>query len=52
MEAYQKDYDEKFFIFESMKTMIEQEYVRTQVDNPLSWVLDYHTNTITVTVEE
>ena len=51
-EAYQKDYDDKFFTFESMKTMIEREYVRTNVDNPINWVLDYNTNTITVTVED
>ena len=51
-KAYQKDYDEKFFAFESMKTMVEREYIHTKIDNPINWVLDYSTNIITVTVED
>ena len=50
--AYQKEYEDKFFAFESAKTEVEKEYVRTAVSSPASWVLDYNTNIITVTVEE
>jgi len=50
--AYQKEYEDKFFAFESAKTEIEKEYVRTAISNPANWVLDYNTNIITVTVEE
>lgn len=50
MAAYQKEYDEKFFAFESAKTAIEREYVRTKVDKPLNWSLDYHTNIITINI--
>jgi hypothetical protein len=52
MAAYQKEYENKFFAFEEAKTDIEREYVRKAVKNPLNWTLDYHTNIITVTVEE
>lgn len=52
MDAYQKEYENKFFAFEEAKSDIEREYVRKAVKNPLNWTLDYHTNIITVTVEE
>ncbi len=47
-EAYQKEYDDKYFVFEEAKAKIEKEYVRTVVSNPVSWSLDYHTNVVTI----
>lgn len=52
MAAYQKQYEDKFFAFESAKTEIERDYVRKAVKNPLNWSLDYHTNIITITTED
>lgn len=49
---YQKDYDDKYFVFEQAKSKIEQEYVRKAVDNPVSWSLDYHTNVVTIVTPE
>lgn len=49
MDAYQKEYDDKFFAFEQAKGRIEHEYVRTVVANPVSWSLDYNTNVVTIT---
>lgn len=51
MQAYQKEYNDKFFAFEQAKSRIEKEYVRPVVANPISWSLDYNTNVITI-VEE
>lgn len=51
-KAYQKEYDEKYFAFEQAKSRIEQEYVRTAVENPVSWSLDYHTNVVTIVTPE
>ena len=50
--AYQKEYDEKFFAFEQAKSNIERNYVRTTVNNPQSWVLDYNTGEVTITLED
>lgn len=52
MAAYQKEYDEKYFAFEQAKGIVEKEYVRKAVKNPLNWSLDYHTNIVTITVED
>ena len=52
MDAYQKEYDDKFFAFEQAKGDIEREYVRKAVKNPLNWSLNYHTNMITINVED
>lgn len=51
-EAYQKEYDDKFFAFEQAKQRIEKEYVRPVVANPISWSLDYNTNIISVVTLE
>lgn len=50
--AYQKEYDNKFFAFETAKSEIEKQYVRPAVSNPVSWALDYETNIITIEVED
>ena len=50
--AYQKEYDDKFFAFEEAKSVIEREYVRKAVPNPISWSLDYHTNVVTIITPE
>ena len=52
MAAYQKDYDDKYFAFEQAKSELEREYVRKAVSNPINWSLDYHTNIVTITVED
>ena len=52
MAAYQKDYDDKYFAFEQAKSNIESNYVRKAVSNPINWSLDYHTNIVTITVED
>lgn len=52
MAAYQKDYDDKYFAFEQAKSNIENNYVRKAVSNPIHWSLDYHTNIVTITVED
>lgn len=50
--AYQKDYDDKFFAFEQAKSVVERDYVRKAVENPVSWSLDYHTNVVTIVTQE
>ena len=52
MASYQKEYENKFFAFEQAKSEIEREYVRKATKNPLNWSLDYHTNIITINVED
>ena len=40
--AYQKEYDDKFFEFEQMKSLIEKEYVQPTANNKaINWNLDY-----------
>ena len=40
--AYQKEYDDKFFEFEQMKSLIEKEYVQPTANNKaINWSLDY-----------
>ena len=51
-EAYQKEYDDKFFAFEQAKQKIEKEYVRPAVANPVSWSLDYNTNVVSIVTME
>lgn len=52
MAVYQKEYDDKYFAFESAKGDLEREYVRKAVSNPLNWSLDYHTNIVTINMED
>ena len=40
--AYQKEYDDKFFEFEQMKSFIEKKYVQPTANNKaINWSLDY-----------
>lgn len=51
--AYQKEYDEKYFLFESLKSNIEKDFVMPASNNKASnWALDYATNKITITIDE
>ena len=50
--AYQKDYDDKYFKFQQMKAKIEKDYVRTNVENPVSWSLNYNTNVVTIVTKQ
>lgn len=52
LEAYQKEYEDKFLAFEQAKSNIEQNYVRTAVAKPINWNLDYSTNIVTITAED
>ena len=47
-DAYQADYDAKFFAFEQAKQEIEREFVRATVKNPKSWTLDYNTRILSI----
>ena len=46
---YQKDYDEKYFLFQKEKQKIEEKYVKPNVktDNYI-WHLNYYTNVLTI----
>lgn len=46
--AYQADYDAKFFAFEQAKQEIERDFVRVTVKNPKNWTLDYHTKILSI----
>ena len=48
-QAYQKEYDEKYFAFEQAKSMIDKKYVIPNVkDNGLNWNLDYSSCKLTI----
>jgi len=50
---YQKEYDEKYFEFEQVKTIIEKEYVIPATDGKaLNWSLDYHTCVVSITLPD
>lgn len=50
---YQKEYDEKYFEFEQVKTIIEKEYVMPATDGKaLNWSLDYHTCVVSITLPD
>lgn len=50
---YQKEYDEKYFEFEQVKTIIEKEYVMPATDGKaLNWSLDYHTCIVSITLPD
>lgn len=52
-QQYQKDYEEKMFIFETIKTELEKEYIIPKIKSKnYNWKLDYNKNIITVTEEE
>lgn len=53
MAEYQKEYDEKFMLFEKAKSKIESEYVKPNAgEKALNWTLDYNTCIVTITVNE
>lgn len=52
-QQYQKDYEEKMFIFETIKTELEKEYIIPKIKSKnYNWKLDYNKNIITVIEEE
>ena len=52
-KQYQKDYEEKLFIFETTKTELVKNYIEPKIKNKkYNWSLDYNTYTITVTEQE
>lgn len=52
-DRYQKEYDEKYFAFETAKTEIEKNYVIPATGGrKCNWSLDYATNIITITFVE
>ena len=52
-EAYQKDYDNKFFAFESAKNELETMYVQPAVNNKaLNWNLNYQDCKVTITIDD
>lgn len=52
-DRYQKEYDEKYFSFETAKGEIEKQYVLPATNGrKCNWTLDYGTNIITVTYLE
>lgn len=51
--AYQKDYDDKYFLFESLKNKIEKDFVIPASEGKANnWSLDYETNQLTITINE
>lgn len=52
-QQYQKDYEEKMFIFETIKTELEKEYIIPKIKSKnYNWKLNYNKNIITVIEEE
>ena len=53
MAQYQKEYDEKFMLFEKAKNKLETNYVQPAANNKaINWQLDYETCEITITVND
>ena len=53
ISQYQKEYDEKYFAFEKVKSQIEKEYVMPAAEGKASnWSLDYDSCAITITINE
>ena len=51
--AYQKEYDEKYFLFENSKSNIEKDFVMPASGGKAnSWTLDYNTREITIIYNE
>lgn len=51
-QAYQKEYDEKYFAFEQAKSMIEKKYVTPNAkENGLNWNLDYNSCKLFITLK-
>ena len=52
-QQYQKEYDEKYFSFETAKMEIEKNYVKPLIkDKTCNWSLDYSSCIITITLQE
>lgn len=50
---YQKEYDEKYFEFEQVKSIIEKEYVMPATEGKASnWSLDYSSCVVTITLPD
>lgn len=50
---YQKEYDEKYFEFEQVKSTIEKEYVMPATGGKASnWSLDYSSCVVTITLPD
>ena len=47
-QKYQKEYDEKYAMFEQAKQNIEKDFVKTTVKNPKQWNLDYTSCILTI----
>ena len=45
---YQNEYVKYYNLFEEAKNNFEQEYVRANVNNPISWSLNYKTSQVTI----
>lgn len=46
---YQKDYDEKYFLFQKEKQQLENLYVLPNINsNNYTWNLNYYTNILTI----
>lgn len=50
---YQKEYDEKYFEFEQVKQIIENEYVMPATNGKaLNWSLNYHDCVVSITLPD
>lgn len=47
-EAYQKEYRDFYYQFDIAKSEIERDYVRTAIENPIRWELNYSTGEVTI----
>lgn len=53
MAQYQKEYEEKFMLFEKAKNKIENKYVQPAAKNKaVNWQLDYETCEIIITIND
>lgn len=48
-ERYQKEYQDFYMLYQDAKTKFEKEYVRTAVDTPIKWNLDFTERQVTIT---
>lgn len=47
-EKYNKEYREFYVQYNEAKNKLEETYVRTAVENPMNWNLDFETGKITI----
>ncbi len=51
LDQYQKEYDEKYFLFESLKQKLENEYIKPLSLNQFKWSLNYSNCEVTIEYE-